>query len=140
MIANNSQLTNQPALSEKPVVYVASPYTQGDPAINVRFQCLIFDQMLGDGIVLPVVPLWAHFQHTLFPRDYRDWLEYDLAMIPRYDACLRLDAAHPTLGYKQSQSSGADSEVELFSQLGKPVFYLLSDCYKWADQWNPNTD
>ena len=65
----------------KPTVYIASPYTKGDPAINAHFQCKIFDQLLGDGKVLPVAPLWSYFQHILFPRPYNDWIEYDQAML-----------------------------------------------------------
>ena len=52
----------------KPIVYIASPYTKGDVSINVHFQCKIFDELMDDGIVFPVVPLWSHFQHTIFPR------------------------------------------------------------------------
>ena len=117
---------------KKPVVYIASPYTTGDPAINVNFQCVMFDKMMNDGVVWPVAPLWSHFQHTVFPRDYDDWLEYDLAMLPRYDACLRLSASCPHTGYLVSESSGADREVEHFRDAGKPVFFSIHACYEWA--------
>lgn len=117
----------------KPVVYIASPYTKGDPAINTHFQCKVFDQMMTDGIVWPVVPLWTHFQHLLFPRNYQDWIAYDLAMLERYDACVRLAAEVPALGYKVVESSGADGEVAAFLQMGKPVFYSLEGCYAWAE-------
>jgi hypothetical protein len=116
----------------RPVVYIASPYSKGDPAINTHFQCKIFDQLMNDGIVWPVAPLWSHFQHTLFPRPYADWVAYDAAMIPRYDACLRLNAEYPELKYTETQSSGADKEVAQFQRLGKPVFYSIEDLYKWA--------
>lgn len=33
----------------KPIVYIASPYTGGDVAINTHFQCRVFDQLLEDG-------------------------------------------------------------------------------------------
>jgi hypothetical protein len=121
-----------PAPTTRPVVYISSPYTKGDPAINTHFQCKIFDQMMNDGIVWPVAPLWAHFQHTIFPRPYQDWFAYDMALIPRYDACLRLNAEDPQLNYIQTQSAGADKEVAEFRRLGKPVFYSLDDLYKWA--------
>jgi hypothetical protein len=115
----------------KPFVYIASPYTKGDPCINARFQCETFDQLLGDGLVLPYAPLISHFQHTMFPRPYHDWVQYDLDIIPRFDACLRLDAVGPN-GYAESRSSGADGEVALFKQLGKPVFYSVADLYAWV--------
>lgn len=84
-------MTNRFA-TEKPTVYIASPYTGGDVAINTHYQCRIFDKLLDDGKVLPVAPLWSHFQHTAFPRKYQDWIDYDQAMLPLYDACLRLNA------------------------------------------------
>jgi hypothetical protein len=117
----------------KPLIYVASPYTKGDAAINTNFQCRIWDQLMDDGRVWPYVPLWSHFQHALFPRPYTDWIEYDNAVIPRMDACLRLNAVCESVNYEVSESSGADNEVKLFESLGKPVFYSIEDLYEWVE-------
>lgn len=117
----------------RPVVYIASPYSKGDPAINTHFQCSVFDRLMNDGRVLPVAPLWSHFQHTLFPRRYEDWVSYDLALLERYDACLRLAAEVPALGYAVSESSGADGEVQKFEEMGKPVFRSVEELYSWVD-------
>jgi len=116
----------------RPTVYIASPYTKGDVAINTRFQCEIFDRLMTDGRVWPVVPLWSHFQHILFPRDYKDWINYDLAMLPLYDCCLRLNAVDTKLGYYQKESTGADGEVNAFMKMGKPVFYSIEELYDWV--------
>jgi hypothetical protein len=116
----------------KPFIYIASPYTKGDPCINARFQCATFDALLADGRVLPYAPLISHFQHTMFPRPYQDWVQYDLDIIPRFDGCLRLNATGPN-GYLVKESSGADGEVKLFEQLGKPVFYSFETLWQWAD-------
>ena len=118
---------------KKPIIYIASPYTNGDPAINVRFQCCIFDQLLSEGRVWPIAPLWTHFQHTLFPRPYKDWLEYDKAFLPLYDGCLRLNAEESALNYIEKESSGADGEVEAFKLIGKPVFYSIESLYEWVE-------
>jgi hypothetical protein len=118
----------------KPTVYIASPYSKGDPAMNAHFQCKVFDQLLGDGKVLPVAPLWSHFQHILFPRQYQDWINYDQAMLGLYDCCLRLSASLPSLGYQQTQSSGADAEVTTFKDMGKPVFYTIEELYAWVEE------
>jgi hypothetical protein len=117
----------------RPVVYVASPYTQGDPGVNTHSQLAMFDELMNDGYVWPVVPLWSHFQHLVFPRQYQDWIDYDLAMIPRYDACLRIHAHNQRLGYCVEESSGADGEVARFKELGKPVFFHKLDLYKWVN-------
>ncbi|MCP4545440.1 MAG: hypothetical protein GY835_03100 [bacterium] len=118
---------------KKPVIYIASPYTKGDAAINTHFQCKTFNQLLDDGKVWPVVPLWTHFQHTVFPRPYQDWIEYDKALLPLYDACLRLNAEVPELHYFESESSGADGEANYYKSVGKPLFYSIVDMYAWVD-------
>ena len=125
-------------LDPRPLVYVSSPYTKGDPAINVRFQCEIFDMLLSDKVVLPIVPLWSHFQHIVFPRPYEDWLKYDLAIIPRCDAVLRLNSAFvdENIHYYQSESSGADREIELALEKSIPVFYSVETLYDWVASIN----
>src|SRR5258708_6634287 len=117
----------------KPIVYIASPHSKGDVAMNTHFQCKIFDQLLSDGKVLPVAPLWSHFQHLLFPRPYHDWIRYDQEMLRLYDCCLRLTASIPAHDYKQQESSGADAEVGSFERMGKPVFYAIEDLYVWVE-------
>jgi hypothetical protein len=116
----------------KPIVYIASPYTKGDVAINTHFQCRVFDTLLTDGRVLPVAPLWSHFQHVLFPRPYKDWIEYDQAMLHLYDCCLRLPATNSELNYAMHESTGADAEVEVFRRMQKPVFTSIEDLLAWA--------
>lgn len=119
-------------MKEKPTVFIASPYTKGDVAMNTHFQCKIFDQLLTDGKVLPIAPLWSHFQHILFPRPYADWIQYDQDMLRLYDCCLRL-SVHLN-DYKQDESTGADGEVASFLKLRKPVFYSIEDLYAWVDR------
>jgi hypothetical protein len=124
-------------LPRKSIVYIASPYSKGDPAINTHFQCGIFDRMMNDGKVWPVAPLWTHFQHTLYPRAYPDWIAYDKALLHLYDACVRLTAAAPHLGYSQHESSGADGEVEFFRRAGEPVFFSVEELYAWVEAGCP---
>lgn len=119
----------------KPIVYIASAYTKGDPAINAHFQCRMFDKLMGEGKVIPYCPLWSHFQHGVFPRPYQFWIEYDNAMIDSgvFDACLRLtvDGIPSMPEYNEARSSGADAEVKRFEAQGKPVFYKIDDLYQW---------
>lgn len=118
---------------KKLIVYIASPYSKGDAAINTHFQCRVFDRLMNDGRVWPVAPLWTHFQHTLFPRRYEDWIAYDRALLELYDACLRLNAEFAETGYSEARSSGADGEVEYFKSVGKPVFYSIESLYQALD-------
>jgi hypothetical protein len=126
--------TTTTIIAPRPVVYIASPYSKGDPAINTHFQCKMFHRLMDDGIVWPVAPLWSHFQHTVFPRPYKDWVDYDLALIQRYDACLRMDAIYSETNYFATRSPGADGEVAEFKRLGKPVFYSVKDLYEWVEK------
>lgn len=100
--------------------------------MNANFQCRIFDRLLREKSVLPVAPLWTHFQHVVCPRPYKDWIDYDQEMLKLYDCCLRLSADIPELGYHQHESAGADAEVAAFVQLGKPVFFSIEELYKWV--------
>lgn len=116
----------------RPLVYIASPYTHGDAALNTRFQCALWDELLTDGVVLPLAPLWSHFQHCIFPRPYADWVEYDLALLPRCDAVLRVAAEFSPMRYRVDRSAGADGEVARAREIGLPVFFSKSDLYAWA--------
>jgi hypothetical protein len=117
----------------KLIVYIASPYSKGDVGMNTHFQCKVFNQLFNDGKVWPIAPLWSHFQHTVFPRPYQDWIDYDLAMLHLYDACLRLTAENTEANYKQYESTGADNEVKKFLSMNKPVFTSIEALYKWVD-------
>ncbi|KKN79111.1 hypothetical protein LCGC14_0342990 [marine sediment metagenome] len=119
---------------DKPVVYIASPYTRGDQALNVRASCKVWDELLTDGVVWPVTPLWTHFQHMMFPRGYRDWMNADEAMFSLYDALLRIPAICTELNYEQTESRGADEEEKWFRAADKPVFYNKEDLYTWVHQ------
>lgn len=120
----------------KPIIYIASPYTKGDPAINTHFQVQVFDRLMNDGLVWPVIPLVSHFIHLIKPRHYQDWIDYDLALLERYDGCLRLNAVHNELDYYVTESSGADGEVAYFESVNKPVFYSITELYGWVERIN----
>lgn len=48
----------------------------------------------------------------------------------------RLLADLPEVDYKENESSGADVEVNKFNELGKPVFFSITDLYQWVDNSN----
>ena len=104
---------------KKPLGYISSPYSKGDSAINARYQCLVFDKMLDDGYVLPYIPLLSHFQHTIFPRNYKDWINFDIEIMKAipFKWLLRVNVVYQKLNYIEKRSIGADEEVRLFKQL-----------------------
>lgn len=83
-----------------PSVFIASPYTLGDPAINARIQLDAWNYLFEHGFT-PVAPLQAHFQHIAHPRPYEDWIAYALWQLKQCKYCYRIDG----------ESSGADNEL-----------------------------
>ena len=121
-------------MKQKPFVYISSPYTKGDSAINVKFQLLIFTQMMDEKIVYPYAPLVSHFVHTTHPRLYEDWIAYDLAILRRMDALITLDAEYPDLLYieyaKDSKGVAIEKQVARASKI--PIFSRIDMLYAWA--------
>ena len=97
-------------------VYVDSPYTLGDVAVNVRASIDAADVLAVNGLV-PCSPLLCHFWHLVHPHEYQFWIDQTLAWLERCDAVLRLPG----------ESAGADAEVRRAAQLGMPVFHSLDE-------------
>ena len=103
-------------------VYIASPYTIGDVAVNVKAQVDCVDKLMDLGFI-PFAPLYSHFQHMVHPRPYQDWVDIDLSWVEVCDCLLRLPGESP----------GADNEVVLASKLRKPVLYSVEDLVKYYE-------
>ena len=118
----------------RPLVYLASPYTLGSAAKNVRFACLFFAETVAEGVVDLYPPLWSHVQELVAPVGYAAFLTLDFAVIRRCDALLRLAAVGEGENdhYYQWESAGADKEVGFANSLGLPVFLSKSSLYNWA--------
>ena len=101
-------------------IYIASPYTIGDTAVNVKLQIDTADKIIGMGMA-PFAPLMSHFQHMHHPRPYQDWMKLDFHWIEKCDILLRLGG----------ESKGADEEVEHATKLGIPVVYNLWELAQW---------
>lgn len=101
-------------------VYIASPYTLGDVAVNVKLQLDVYDKLMTLGFA-PFAPLYSHFQHMTHPRPYEDWIKIDLVWVEACDCVLRLGG----------ESKGADGEVEYAKTLDKPIFYNIDELIKY---------
>ena len=97
-------------------IYICSPYTLGDAAINVKRQMDAADELITLGFA-PFAPLMSHFQHMAHPRPYQDWMRLDREWLTVCHALLRLPG----------ESKGADEEVALARELGIPVFYSVGE-------------
>ena len=101
------------------LVYIASPYTFGDLAVNVRRQIFNAEYIRDAGFV-PEVPLLSHFWHMISPHNYEYWMQLDLDKLEHCDCLVRLSG----------ESKGADREVEYAKKLGIPVYYSVLDMIK----------
>lgn len=118
----------------KPLIYVAGPIT-GDPHGCVRRALPAFDWLTSNGAV-PFLPQLTVIAEMIQPRHYEAWMTYDLDVIDRCDALVRLPGDSP----------GADREVTHAHQRGLPVFAWpegasLLDAWlnAWADTWADKT-
>ncbi len=97
-------------------VYVAGPYTNGDVARNVSLAVQAGAFLLNAGFA-PYVPHLSHFMHMHWQQPYETWMRLDFEWVKSCDALLRLPG----------ESSGADREVQLATELGLPIYTSLDD-------------
>lgn len=97
-------------------IYIASAYSLGDPALNVRIQMDAANRLINAGFA-PFAPLMSHFQHMVHPRPYDDWMRLDQEWVLACDAVLRLPG----------KSAGADLEVAFAQKHGIPVAYSFDE-------------
>lgn len=114
-------------MNRRPRVYIASPYSIGNTNRNVLNSLNAFDELLTEGFS-PFSPLaMNHFVDLVHPRNYEDWMTYDLEWVATCDAVLRL----------QGESKGADREVRYAHGIGIPVFYGFPDLMRWKREMWP---
>ena len=98
-------------------VYLAAPYTEGDPEKNVEIAIDAATYLRRRGHA-PFVP---HLNHYWAKRDktsnYEIWMEYDRQWIPVCEALIRL----------KGKSKGADREVAEARRIGIPVYYSVEE-------------
>ncbi len=103
-------------MSEPPIwIYIAAPYTHPDPIVNTRATVLAGEAVLQAG-AFPIVPHTSMIWHLVSPHDVDWWYAFDLQLLERTDALLRLPGA----------STGADREMIEALRQSKPVA-LLAD-------------
>lgn len=100
----------------KPLVYISGPYTIGVTDGHVRKACMVWESLRDEGLCTPVCPHWSFLQAVIWPLSHEQWIEYDLEILARCDAVLRLPG----------ESKGAELECQYAQQNGIPVFLTLS--------------
>lgn len=104
-------------------IYIASPYTHGWQADNVKRQ-LDASHILMDHGYAPYTPLLTHFQEMIHTRLEKDWLDLDIEYLKVCDAVFRII---PTDNNGDIiPSKGADLEEETAIKNDIPVFHFHS--------------
>lgn len=106
----------------KPLVYLAGPISKPCPLENANKAFKLATALVDEGVVIPFVPHCSVAWQMVTPQAWEWWLQYDLQVIERCDALLRL----------HGESRGADWEVDHATKLGIPVFHTTLDLYNWA--------
>lgn len=94
-------------------VYISGPYTKGDPVLNVHEAIRAAEAVIDAGHI-PFIPHLCHLWHTISPHDYKFWMAFDLAWLPKCDVLIRLPG----------ESSGSNQEVARAQELGIPVLLM----------------
>jgi hypothetical protein len=97
-------------------IYIAGPYSKGDPVINTANAIRAADHLASYGII-PFVPHLTLFWHLLSPHEIEFWYNYDIAWLSKCDGLLRLSGESP----------GADNEVRIAEEKGIKIYYTMSD-------------
>jgi hypothetical protein len=103
-------------------VYIASPYTIGDVAVNVKRQLDVASALIDLGFE-PYAPLLSHFLHIAHPKEYETWMHLSFVFLRACDAVLRLDG----------ESKGADREVGVANEIGRPVVFSIAQLVHLRD-------
>jgi hypothetical protein len=93
-------------------VYISGPYTKGDIDRNVGKAIFYGDWIASCGHTV-YIPHLSHFWDKLYHHEWEFWMRQDLEWVRACDAVFRIEG----------ESTGADMEVALAEELGKPVFY-----------------
>lgn len=107
--------------ARKPLIYIAGPYTNPDPVLNVRRAVEVGEEVSAHGMV-PVVPHLTMFWHLISPHPLEWWYAHDLDLLAHCHAIFRFPGA----------STGADAEVEFARARGIPVFESMDALREWA--------
>ena len=93
-------------------VYIAGPYTNGDPVLNIQ-RVIRAAELVRHYGHLPFVPHLSHLWHLCSPHDYEYWMEMCLEWVAECDCLIRLPG----------ESEGADREYLRAKALGIPTYW-----------------
>jgi len=140
----NPDQTPQPE-NEHVYVYVAGPYTEGDPEDNTKQAIRYGDQLAGQGFV-PIIPHLCHWwDQEVSGHDYQFWMNYVVSLLDLADAVLRIPGKSPgadkEVVYAQDQGMFvADDPSELHEEYGTQTKHITADGPWWEDSQPDESD
>ena len=100
-------------------IYVAGPYTKGDPILHTR-NAILAGSKLYDAGWFPYVPHLSMLWHTVDPRPLQFWYDFDYQPLKKCDAFVRLPG----------ESTGADLELEKAREWGLVIYDTVDEAAK----------
>lgn len=114
------------AMHDRPLIYVAGPYTNPDPVRNTHDAVNWAERLIASGMCAAMVPHITLLWHAIAPHDDVEyWYAHDIAHLARCDALFRFPGA----------SSGADREVAFANDRGIAVFDDIDETIAWSSAW-----
>lgn len=104
-------------------IYIASPYTIGSQANNVKRQIDASHILMNNGYA-PYTPLLSHFQEMVHTRPEKDWMNLDLEYLKICDAVFRIIPIDDDGNIIPSR--GADLEEKIAKENNIPIFFFKS--------------
>lgn len=116
-------------VTTRPLVYIAGPYTRGDPVLNTREAVKWGERVEARGCDV-FIPHLSLLWHAISPAPLERWYERDLAVLARCDAVVRFPG----------ESTGADKETAFAEERGIRVFLVEEDhsmesLHGWVRRW-----
>jgi hypothetical protein len=105
----------------RPLVYIAGPYS-ADPVAGTRRAIGAGIALWQTGLVTPLIPHLSLLADLVHPMPVDEWYRYDLELLDRCDALLRLPG----------DSIGADLEARHAARRDLIVFHAFDDVVNWA--------
>jgi uncharacterized protein DUF4406 len=105
----------------KGMVYVAGPMTLGVREENIANAMMAGVELMNAGWAA-FLPQLSYFWDDQMPQAWEKWLAYDLAIIQRCIAIVRL----------RGESKGADVEEAFANTQNIPVFFSVDSFVKWV--------
>src|SRR4029077_3646274 len=102
-------------MNDRPLLYVAAPYTHPDPVMNTNAVCRVAMALYEHTQFVPLVPHLSLLWHAITPRPIDVWYDIDRYYLGACAKFVRLPGP----------SVGADAETELAEKLGLGVVSFL---------------